>query len=133
MAEVSALNHKLDELNVVPVFVHMGEPARFEELAERFKAGDIPAISDPDKELYRHFGVKRARIGQMLSIKNWGRGLSALWNGHGFGSIEGDPMQMPAVILLRDGEVVASYHHDTPSDQPDYLKLARSTKEQGNS
>lgn len=108
----------------------MATAAEFGRLAEKYKVEDIPALSDPDKKLYHHFGMQRGRLTKLLGPKNWGRGLSAVLKGHGIGRVAGDPLQMPGVMVLHNDDVLASFFHDTPSDRPDYIALARNATKQ---
>lgn len=111
---------------VRPVFVHMGpEDEGTARLFERYGVGDVSRVSDPDKVLYRAFGLERGRLGQLLGPSVIARGLRGLFKGHGVGKPVGDTRQLPGAFVVSNGEVVREFRHQTAADRPDYAELAR--------
>jgi len=114
------------------VFVYMpgpGDTQALEARASRFFAKhgmeDSARVADPDKRLYRAFGLGRGSLGQLFGWKNLKRGFVAgVMKGHLVGPLVGDGFQMPGVFLVRDGAVVAGYRHETAADVPDYCAIA---------
>ena len=102
----------------------MGSEAQAREFFAQYGWVDVARISDPSCELYRAFGLGRGSVGQVAGPAVLVRGLTALFGGHGLGMPVGDPLQMPGVFLLRDGEIVREHRHDTVADVPDYERLA---------
>jgi hypothetical protein len=106
-------------------FVHMATEEQARALFERFGLGDVARVADPDRALYRAFGLERGGLLQLFGPGVVARGIGGLLRGHGLGRVAGDPRQMPGVFLLRDGRVVRAFRHATAGDSPDYEELAR--------
>ncbi|SFJ34276.1 SelL-related redox protein [Planctomicrobium piriforme] len=105
--------------------VHLSDEGVAGELFRQYGLDDLPRFSDPDQRLYQAFGLKQGRFLQLFGWKVLSRGTqAAIFEGHGFGGLQGNGLRMPGVFLLRDGTVVASYRHQTTADRPDYCELA---------
>ena len=88
------------------VFVHMHPEPQAAAFFARFGVADLQRVSDPDRTLYRAFGVPRARPTSWLSLGTLRHYLSAIFRGgHRPGLVGGDVGQMSAVIRLVDGRV----------------------------
>jgi peroxiredoxin len=123
IADVVANKTELDAKGISVGFVHMGDKdsiGRFEAAG----ATEYPRFSDPDRTLYEEFELELGTFGQLFGPATFVRGFrAALLDGHGFGGLEGNGLQMPGAFLVRDGEIVNAYRHTTASDRPDYLEL----------
>lgn len=128
--DVSVQRAAIEREGVTPAFVGMMEDAALGEFLEAYGLGDLPRFADPDRELYRAFGLRRGNPRQLFGPRVWKRGLAAAapaWlggGGHGLGALQGDGLQMPGVFLLHEGRVIGGYRHDTAADRPDYRELA---------
>jgi hypothetical protein len=90
-----------------------------------YDLGDVARISDPDRSLYRAFGLKRGALSQLLGWKVWWRGfIAGLLHRHWGGRLKGDGRQMPGVFLLEDGEIIGEHRHRTAADRPGYVDMA---------
>jgi peroxiredoxin len=105
--------------------VHMGTPESFAAFAGSYGLDTVPAVSDPDRVLYRALGLRRGSMGQLLGLKVWVRGAQAFFKGHGIGALQGDGTQMPGTFLVYQGKVIARYLHRTAADRPDYTGLCK--------
>lgn len=103
----------------------MGTEAQARDFFAPYGWVDVARISDPSCELYRAFGLQRGSAGQLIAPRVLARGVTALFGGHGVGLPVGDPLQMPGVFLLHQGQVVAAHRHETIADVPDYEGLAQ--------
>lgn len=103
--------------------VHMGTPESFAAFAAPYGLDSIPAVSDPERVLYRALGLRRGSLGQLFGLDVWVRGAQAFFKGHGVGPLQGDGMQMPGAFLIRNGKVVTRYLHRNAADRPDYTGL----------
>jgi peroxiredoxin len=103
--------------------VHMGAPESFAAFAGSYGLDALPAVSDPDRVLYRALGLRRGSLAQLLGMDVWARGAQAFFKGHRVGALEGDGTQMPGVFLIRNGKVTTRYLHRTAADRPDYAGL----------
>jgi hypothetical protein len=105
-------------------FVHMGS----EEQAKPFFAGygleAVPRISDPDRNLYKAFGLARGGVMQLVGPAVWARGVAAFAKGYGVGAVIGDPRQMAGVFLVHQEQILKAFRHETSGDVPDYEELA---------
>lgn len=106
------------------VLVHMGSEEHGVAFFARYGLEDIQRVGDPDRALYRAFGLPRGHFMDLFGPKVWWRGFQAgLLGGHGIGRLAGDGFQMPGVFLLFHGEIVRSYRHQSAADRPDYVAL----------
>ncbi|CAE7200853.1 unnamed protein product [Symbiodinium necroappetens] len=106
------------------VLVHMSRDGSIERLAAKYGLGDVLFVCDPDRELYRAFELRRGTLGQLFGVRVVWRAVLATLRGHGIGKLAGDGFQMPGAFLVRDGEIVRAYRHETAGDRPDYCVLA---------
>lgn len=131
VADITQIKQQLDELDVEPIFVHMGgEEGGDEFFAERGLPG-VRHIGDPTQELYRSFNLGRGSFRQLFGLRVFLRALKAgMVDGHGIGKAQGDVRQMPGMFMLHNGEVEATFRHARASERPDYLAFARGWEEQ---
>jgi peroxiredoxin len=107
------------------VMVHMGKSAIALDFFEKYGLENTILISDPTKQLYRAFDLKRGTLGQLFGFKVWIRGFMAgIVNRHGIGRLQGDGLQMPGTFVLSNGEIVEAYRHKSAADRPNYLAIA---------
>jgi hypothetical protein len=104
--------------------VHMADDKQALALLRGYGLEDLPRFSDPDRRLYRAFGLKRGSFWQLFGPKLWIRGLGTTLRGHRVGKLVGDGFQMPGVFLVDDGRIVRSFVHGSAGDRPDYGALA---------
>lgn len=123
IAEIAKLRPGLERTGLRIVLVHHGRSVPMEQMLRKNGLGGLDRIYDADRSLYRAFGLRRGRAGQVFGISIWPRALSALRK-HGAGIPSGDPLQMPGVFLLHRCEVVQSFRHRRISDQPDYENMS---------
>ena len=91
--------------------MHLATPGEGEAFfAERWP--EARAVSDPDKDLYRGFGLARGSVGQLVGPGVWLSGLKALLKGHGGGRPQGDPLMMSGWFLLEGDRVLWSDVHE---------------------
>lgn len=112
------------------VLVHHGDARRMERLLEESSLGDVPSIHDPERALYKVFGLTEARLDQWLSPAVMIRGIESVLKGHSVGRFDGNVSQMPGVFILAQNEVIGSYVHQTVADRPNYMALLRHAREE---
>lgn len=123
MADLSGRRAQIEARKTKIVLVHMGSAGDFAAFATRYGLGDLPAISDPDRTLYRGLGLRRATLGQLLGWRVWVRGAKSFFSGHFAGKFNGDTTQLPGAFLVSRGRVVRRFAHETAADRPDYVGL----------
>ncbi len=125
LADLSVGRVGIEKNGTKLVLVHMGTAASFAAFTADYGLGDVPAISDPERRLYRGLGLRRGKLIQLLGWSVWWRGLKSFLAGHRPGALEGDGTQMPGVFLLQQGKVVRRFIHANAADRPDYEALAK--------
>lgn len=106
------------------VLVHMSSEETAARFFARYGLENVQRISDPERALYRAFGLPRGSFGDLFGPKVWVRGFQAgILGRHGVGLLDGDGFQMPGAFLLYFGEVLRSYRHQSAADRPNYIQL----------
>ena len=125
MGDLAGVQLRIGESGTELVVVQMGSEREGAELAQRFGLSPDQVVCDPSRRLYHTFQLRRGSLWQLLSPKVILRGLAtAFLKGYGFGRVRGDGAQMPGAFLIRGGEIVREYRHQSASDRPDYVALA---------
>ncbi len=125
LSDLQRQRHAIEAQGVRIALVHQGSDAQARSLLANYGLDDLPRVSDPERYLYRAFGLGRGDLLKLAGPTVWWRGFqAAVLEGHGFGRVVGDAFQMPGVFLIFHGEVLRSYRHQTAADRPDYLRLA---------
>lgn len=124
LADLAAQRREIERNGARLVLVHMGSEEQGARFFARYGLSETPRVSDPDRALYRAFGLPRGTFSDVIGPKVWWRGFQAgVLGRHGVGKMIGDGFQMPGVFLLFHGEIVRSYRHQSAGDRPDYLAL----------
>jgi hypothetical protein len=123
LADLSFAREKIEGVGTRLVLVHMGTASSFSAFTEGYGLSDVPAISDPERRLYRGLGLQRGTFVQLFGWGVWWRGLKSLLAGHRPGALEGDGTQMPGVFLIWQGRIVRRYLHSNAAQRPDYGAL----------
>jgi peroxiredoxin len=106
------------------VLVHMGDSEAIGKLTERYGLGGVDRICDPDRKLYRAFGLKRGRLRQLFGPKVLWRALpEGVLSRHGIGHLTADSSQMPGLFLIDESGIVRRFRHRTAADRPDYAGI----------
>lgn len=124
LADLRAARERIEAAGARLVLVHMSDDEKGHALLARHGLGDVSSLGDPERVLYRAFGLSAGGPRQLLG---WGvlkrAWRAAVLEGHGVGVVEGDCFQMPGAFVVADGEVLRSYVHRTAADRPDYVAL----------
>ncbi len=124
LADLAAKRKDIEKNGARLVLVHMGDEPRSAPFFAKYRLHDIARVSDPERSLYRAFGLPRGGFSDLFGPKVWWRGFqAAILARHGVGMLAGDGFQMPGVFLIFHGEVLRSYRHQSAADRPDYLAL----------
>ena len=131
LADLAAIDEQLRAAGTRLVLVHMSAEAEARELFDKYGLGEVTAISDPDRVLYRAFALRRGTPTQLLGWSVWKRGWEAgVKQGHGIGWLRGDAAQMPGAFVVSRGHVVAQFVHETAADRPNYVVVAEQGADQ---
>jgi hypothetical protein len=128
LADIAEQRGEIEARGVHIVAVHMSSEAVAAPIFEHYGLADLDRISDPDRHLYRAFGLKEGSIRQLMGPRVWWRGFVAgILRGHGVGRFRGNGFQMPGAFVFHEGGVVRSLAYKSAADRPDYVKLAESS------
>lgn len=104
----------------------MSPPDEADAWFETYGVADFVRISDPDKTLYRQFGLEEASLLQLSHPGVWGPWFrTAVLGGHGVGAAGPNWRQLTGVFLIRSGQILAEVRHRNSAARPDYVALAR--------
>lgn len=124
-ADIAGRRGEIEADGTRVVFVHMNTPADADRFFAKYGLQSVSRISDPEAKLYRAFGLRRGTIGQLAGWKMFARFIPAgIFAGHGVGPIKADGMRLGGVFLLRDGQIVREFRHQSQADRPDYCSVA---------
>jgi peroxiredoxin len=108
------------------VLIHMGNDRQTEKILARFGLADLPRVSDPQRALYRAFGLRAGNAWQVFGPQLWWGALRNTIH-HGQSLMpEGNVMQMPGVFLIYYGHVVRSFLYHDIGNKPNFALLAYS-------
>lgn len=88
--------------------MHLGTPAEGDAFFEE-RWPEARAVSDPNQELYRAFGLGRGRIGQLFGPRVLWAGIKA--RRFGVGKPVGDPLVMSGWFLVQGDRLTWSHVH----------------------
>jgi len=101
------------------VLVGMGTPEEAAAFAGNLEIS-LPMISDPDRRLYRDFGLTTASIPELFRPSLAFKALAAMAQGHTVGLPVGDIRQLPGVFIVdTGGRIVFSHVGKDAADHPD--------------
>ncbi len=106
VADVAARRATMTSHGTTVVFVHMHPEPQAAAFFARYGVIDLQRVSDPERTLYRAFGVPKARPTSWLSLGTLRHYLSAIVRGgHLPNLVGGDVGQMSAVVRIVDGRI----------------------------
>lgn len=116
---------RLDAQGVSIALIHMSDPAKATPFFEKLGLPGVAHLSDPGRELYKAFELRRGSLTQLFGFRVFIRGIRAgLLDRHGVGKLEGDGFQMPGAFIIHKGRIIRAFRHEAASDRPDYCELA---------
>lgn len=126
LQEIAANRPSIEKEGTQIVLVHMVGEDVAENITSHYALNDLPRISDPQKKIYKAFGLNKGNLFQLLGINVVIRGFEAgVCKGHMIGKFAGDGFQMPGVFLIHKGTVLQTFKHTTAADRPDYIELSK--------
>ena len=126
VADIAAQRREIEAEGARIAFVHMCCDADSEDFFAKYGLAGIPRVSDPNRHIYRAFGLGRGGLLALFGPRVWWRGFySGVLRGHGIGRLMGSGFQMPGVFLVRRGIIVRSFRHESSADRPDYVAFCR--------
>lgn len=109
------------------VLVHMVDDSDANNRLKTFNLDDLERISDPESMLYKRFGLRRGRPGELFGWTAIKRATYLALNRKYFiSSPVGDSEQMPGIFLVIQGQIVDSFVHKSAADRPNYMRMLSS-------
>jgi peroxiredoxin len=125
LKEIASKKEFIEHEGTKIVLVHMISEDEAKKYLDHFGLKNVYTISDPQKKLYKAFGLKKGTLFQLFGINVMLRGLKAIVDGHLIGKFKGDPFQLPGIFLIHKGSVLQTFRHTSAADRPDYIELAK--------
>ena len=118
MAQLRQTKSRFDKIGAQIVLVGMGDREQTETFRGSF-APEFTIVCDPERRLYKAYGLKRAGLFQLASPSMFIKGMKAFGSGVGMGLPKGDVLQLSGVYIVdTQGRVRFSYHAADPADHP---------------
>lgn len=124
LSDIKGLVAEIESAGTEVAFVHLEDEQTGQSFLQKYGLPEKHLFSDPEKKLYKAFGLRKMSPLEFAKVDFLKRGFAAMGN-HGVGMPKSDPWQMPGVFLIKDGEVLKSFRHQSAADRPDYLELAQ--------
>jgi hypothetical protein len=106
------------------LFFHLEDAATGRHFFERLWP-EAPAVADPQRFFYTHFGLRRARLMELLGLRVLARAVQAVLKGNLPGRPTSDPLQMPGTVVVERNRVVWEHAFGHAGDHPDLVQLGR--------
>ncbi len=104
------------------LLVHLGSADEADAFFSK-RWPEARAVSDPNQDLYRFFGLRNGSLSQLFAPRVLYAGWQALRRGHGVGKPVGNPMRMSGWFLVQDQEVTWSHRHEHAGVAPRWGEL----------
>lgn len=127
LSEIEHNRAQIEKEGTKIILVHLVDDAKAEEITSNFGLQDLPRISDPDKRIYKAFGLSRGSLEQLFGFNVLVRGIiRTVLKLDLPRPFKGDAFQMPGIFVIHKGMVIHTFKHTSLADRPDYIELARS-------
>lgn len=127
LTEIKHNRAQIEKEGTKIILVHLVDDAKAEEITSTFGLEDLPRISDPDKKIYKAFGLSRGTLEQLFGFNVLVRGvMHTILKLNPPRPFIGDGFQMPGIFVIHKGMVIHTFKHTSLADRPDYIELARS-------
>jgi len=126
LADLAEIQQSIAAGTMQLVIVHMSDEAYGEKMLEKYGLHTAIQISDPNRRLYKYFGLQRGSFKQLFGMRMWIRGFYAgVLKGHWVGRLRGDGFQMPGYFIIDRGRIIEQYIPQDAADHPDHLALTQ--------
>jgi hypothetical protein len=105
-------------------FVHMSTPEEADRWFTRYGVADLARVSDPEKHLYRTFGLDQTTLGELAHPRVWWPWFrTAILGRHGAGLAGPNWRQLTGVFVVQRGHILAALRHRNTIERPDFVAL----------
>ncbi len=109
----------------------MSSPEEADHWFNHYDIADVVRVSDPDRVLYRTFGLEEASLTALLHPGVWWPWIrTSIVGGHGAGIAGPNWRQLTGVFVIYHGETLATLRHRNSAARPDYLALLQAVGRQ---
>lgn len=108
-------------------FVHMSPPEDADHWFAHYGVPDVVRVSDPDRRLYRAFGLEQATLRELAHPRVWWPWFRTAVV-RGFGVAGPNWRQLTGVFVVYRGHVLAALRHPNSAARPDYVALVHGLK-----
>lgn len=120
--------NKFENKGITLAVIGCGQATDLKPFAEATKYEGI-LLTDPDRKSYRLLNFKD-NVTDLIGLKSFTAGFSALMGGHKPGAMKGSPMQLGgAVIITPDNRVTYSFQSKSIGDHPAITELLDAVSE----
>jgi hypothetical protein len=124
LSKLEQRRQEIEAAGVKIVLVHMiPSDNEAEMFFARWRLHDVPRISDPERDVYKRFGLARGSTWQVLGPSAVWRGFSAFVRGNLPGVPQGDVFQLPGAFLVEDGQIVRGFRAKSSGEQANFDEL----------
>lgn len=124
MADVARARAAIAALGTQVAFVHMSAPEEADPWFARYGLADLVRLSDPDKTLYRAFGLEDGTLGELAHPRVWMPWFrTAVLRGHGVGAAGPNWRQLTGVFVVQRGKLLGAMRHRNSAARPDYVSF----------
>jgi hypothetical protein len=110
-------------------FVHMSPPEEADRWFAHYGVADLVRISDPNRRLYRAFGLEQASLRTLAHPRVWWPWFqTAILRRHGVGLAGPNWRQLTGVFVVHRGHVLAALRHRNSAARPDLVALVHGLK-----
>ena len=127
MDDIARHRAAIDATGTQVAFVHMASEQDADYWFDHYGISVIVRISDPDRALYREFGLEEASITALAHPRVWWPWFkTAIVSGRGVGQAGPNWRQLTGVFVIHRGRILAEIRHRNSAARPDYVALIRS-------
>ena len=107
----------------------MSPPQEADRWFAHYNVPDMARVSDPDKRLYRAFGLEQSTLRELAHPRVWWPWFrTAILRGHGVGFAGPNWRQLTGVFVIHRGHILAAIRHRNSAARPDYVALVHGLK-----
>jgi peroxiredoxin len=120
--DISKRHAIIKDAGIQLVFVHMADRLEASSFFANYNIKDPIQVSDPLCKLYGLFGLVKGSFGQLFGLKTFIRGVEIVSTKQIMPGLLriGDGFQMPGIFLIKNGNIVSSFIHNSVADKPNY-------------
>jgi hypothetical protein len=126
VADIATSRAAIEAAGTRVAFVHLSGEEEADRWFSRYGVADLVRVSDPDKALYRQFGLEEATLRELAHPRVWGPWFrTAILRGHGVGAAGPSWRQLAGVFVIHAGRILSAIRHGNSAERPDYVAFVQ--------